>query len=171
MESHLRGCFRLFAKILGGGGNLGINHELYFCIGGSKGEQLPGTPPGPFFKNFHAVFGKKNRLAHPLWELAPPSGKSRIRQCFECSWHGIRLEFLHSQAVGMLKHLLISTCGLARTCSQTSPPCPLPKPPRLFPSLSVRNPGSTVGLSNLLTIFGQLPCYFKLAEIGQHLAM
>ena len=50
-------------------------------------------------------------------------------------------------------------------------PPPPPKPPRLFPSLSVRNPGSPVGLSNLLTIFGQLSCYFKLAEIGQHLTM
>ena len=34
----------------------------------------PGTraPPGSEFFHFHAVFGRKNRLAHPLWELAPP---------------------------------------------------------------------------------------------------
>ena len=37
----------------------------------------PGTPPGSKFFHFHA--GKSNRLVHPLWELAAPSGKSWIR--------------------------------------------------------------------------------------------
>ena len=37
----------------------------------------PGTPPGGSkFFHFHAVFGRKNRLAHPLWELAPPPGEN-----------------------------------------------------------------------------------------------
>ena len=33
-------------------------------------------PPGSKFFHFHAVFGQKNRLAHPLWELAPPPGEN-----------------------------------------------------------------------------------------------
>ena len=35
-------------------------------------RRAPGTRPlvSKFF-DFHAVFGKNNRLAHPLWELAP----------------------------------------------------------------------------------------------------
>ena len=41
---------------------------------------LDARPPwGSKFFHFHAVFGRKNRLAHPLWELAPPWGKSWIR--------------------------------------------------------------------------------------------
>ena len=38
------------------------------------------SPWGSKFFHFHAVFGQKNRLAHPLWELTPP-GKSWIRHC------------------------------------------------------------------------------------------
>ena len=38
--------------------------------GGSKGRQ-GRTPRGFKFFHFHAVFGQKVRLAHPLWELAP----------------------------------------------------------------------------------------------------
>ena len=44
--------------------------------GGSKGGCQGRAPPwGPKFFHFHAVFGQKNRFAHPLWELAPPLGK------------------------------------------------------------------------------------------------
>ena len=47
----------------------------------------PASPLGSkyFSCSFHAVFGKKwqnNRVAHSLWELAPPWGKSWIRHCF-----------------------------------------------------------------------------------------
>ena len=41
------------------------------CIGGSKGGARDATPLVSKFFDFHAVFGKNNRLAHPLWELAP----------------------------------------------------------------------------------------------------
>ena len=36
-----------------------------------KGAPGMRPPPGSKFFHFHAVFGQKNRLAHPLWELAP----------------------------------------------------------------------------------------------------
>ena len=39
------------------------------------------SPRGSKFFHFHAVFDQKKRLAHRLWELAPPSGKSRMRHC------------------------------------------------------------------------------------------
>ena len=38
--------------------------------GGSKGGRK-GHPRGSKFFHFHAVFSPKNRLAHPLWDLAP----------------------------------------------------------------------------------------------------
>ena len=40
--------------------------------GGSKGGRQGRPPPGSEFFHLHAVFGRKNRSAHPLWELAPP---------------------------------------------------------------------------------------------------
>ena len=44
-----------------------------FCSGGSKGgRQGRAPPPRSKFFHFHAVFGRKNKLAHPLWELPPP---------------------------------------------------------------------------------------------------
>ena len=55
-------------------------HSDNFCSGGSKGGARDARPPlGSKFFHFHAVFGRKNRLAHPFWELAPPPGK--IRHC------------------------------------------------------------------------------------------
>ena len=43
----------------------------------------PGTPPGGPNSIIFMQFGRKNRLAHPLWELAPPPtrGKSWIHHC------------------------------------------------------------------------------------------
>ena len=41
-------------------------------IGGSKEGGARDSSSRSKFFHFHAVFGKK-RLAHPLWELAPPS--------------------------------------------------------------------------------------------------
>ena len=40
--------------------------------GRSKGGTRDVLPLRSKFFNFHAVFGKKIRLVHPLWELAPP---------------------------------------------------------------------------------------------------
>ena len=45
-----------------------------------QGRALPGSK----FFHFHAVFGQKNRLAHSLWELAPPSGSGIVR-CKRCN--------------------------------------------------------------------------------------
>ena len=47
---------------------------------GSKRGARKATLGSKFF-HFRAVFGKKKWFAHPLWELAPPSGKSWIRHC------------------------------------------------------------------------------------------
>ena len=44
-------------------------------IGGSKGARTPGSK----LFHFHAVFGKRFWLGHPIIELPPPSGKSCIR--------------------------------------------------------------------------------------------
>ena len=42
-----------------------------------RGGGAPGTrPPGSKFFHFYAVFGRKNRLAHPLWELRAPPGEN-----------------------------------------------------------------------------------------------
>ena len=42
----------------------------------------PGTLPGVPNSFIFMQFGRKNRLAHPLWELAPPPpGKSWIHHC------------------------------------------------------------------------------------------
>ena len=43
---------------------------MHLHIGESKGAQE--APPGSKFFHFHAVFGNKKKLAHPLWELTPP---------------------------------------------------------------------------------------------------
>ena len=40
-----------------------------------RGGARDARPLGSKFFHFHAVFSRKNRLAHPLWELAPPLGK------------------------------------------------------------------------------------------------
>ena len=53
--------------------------KISIVSGGSKGGARDVPPPGPKFFHFHAVFDQKNRFAYPLWELAPPWGKSWIR--------------------------------------------------------------------------------------------
>ena len=47
-----------------------------------RGAAPRKSPRGSKFFHFHAVFGKKIRLEHPLWQLAPPiPGKSWICHC------------------------------------------------------------------------------------------
>ena len=59
--------------------NIVYGYHVTETIGGSRGA--PGTCPRSKFFHFHAVFGKNNRLAHPLWELALPQQKFWIRHC------------------------------------------------------------------------------------------
>ena len=53
-------------------------------VGGCGWGARDARPPSPnsfIFMQFSAKNLQNNRLAHPLWELSPPSGKSWIRHC------------------------------------------------------------------------------------------
>ena len=48
------------------------------CLSSGGSKRAPETPPwGSKFFHFHVIFGQRNRLAHPLWELAPPTPSPR----------------------------------------------------------------------------------------------
>ena len=63
----------MFAPCVWVGGGMeqsGCSSKAAITVADLREEQ--GTPPlGSKFFHFHAVFGKKHRLAHPLWELGP----------------------------------------------------------------------------------------------------
>ena len=59
---------------------LGIEHGTS-CSGGSKGGARDSHLPRGQILSFSFSLRPKNRLARPLWELAPLSGKSWIRHC------------------------------------------------------------------------------------------
>ena len=56
-----------------------LPQSVHLPVADLRGRQ--GRPPRSKFFHFHAVYLQKNRLAHPLWELARPLGKSWIRHC------------------------------------------------------------------------------------------
>ena len=55
-----------------------VRTNQWRILGDARDACLPGGPNSFIFMQFLA---KKNRLAHSLWELAPPSGKSWIGHC------------------------------------------------------------------------------------------
>ena len=58
-------------------------HFLFFYDSVTDLKGVPGTraPLGVQILSFSYSFRQNNRFSHPLWELAPPSGKSWIRHC------------------------------------------------------------------------------------------
>ena len=65
--------------------------SLTYPRGRGARDARPPWGPNPFiFMQFSAKKLQNNRLAHPLWELAPISGKSLIRH-----WHFSLLECAH----------------------------------------------------------------------------
>ena len=71
------------------------------------GDSRGTCPPWGFkFFHFYAVFGQKNRLAHPLWELVPPqenpgsaTGTYRLQDAMEPNTEikQVRNLFLHQE--------------------------------------------------------------------------
>ena len=62
-----------------------VKERHWLIEGGSR-----DAPPGPnsfIFMQFSAKNLQNNRLAHPLWELAQPSGKSWIRHWWVFQWN------------------------------------------------------------------------------------
>ena len=80
----------------------------------------PGTRPpwGSKFFHFHAGFGRKNRLAPPLWELAPPWGKSWIRHCLTCYFYLKNFDRIKRQFGHFQQKLYHSIRSLLTCCSK-----------------------------------------------------
>ena len=71
------GCYFLYSHFINSR-NLKLKIPIHHIDRSKRGRQGCNPPLGPKFSHFHAFCGKKfqnNRLAHPIWELAPPLGK------------------------------------------------------------------------------------------------